>query len=125
MAIALAVLLLLLVSWLFQILGVFHNSGRVFEHAREVSAIMLADTLSDREKEQRMQQQSLAMFRLFFLILLGSAGALGVPVAALYGLDAIGWVHADPVISVTLSWPFLVAALVFFTVLYLVRRSRD
>jgi hypothetical protein len=79
--------------------------------------------LSDDEKEKLMQQSSLRMFGLFFVIMAIFAVAFLAPTAVLWGLDKAGVLSLQAVLDFAISIPFLVGTTVVGTAVWLVVRA--
>ena len=56
-----------------------------------------------------MQQHAKRLFVLFFLLTLGAAAALLLPVGVIWLLSRVGLFSYDDVVALLLSWQFLLA----------------
>jgi len=107
---------------LLQVLGVIKVSRQVLVLSRQVITTLQDTSLSDLDKEKAMQAFSLRLFKSFFLIVAGSALALGLPLLVVWGLQWLGLITLDAVIATSLSWPFLLVSLLLgMTAFYLLR----
>lgn len=79
-------------------------------------------TLGDDAKEEELRRQAVRLFGLFGRLAGGSLLALGLPLGALWGLDALGLASLSAVLSVLERWDFLVGATVVGVATYLLIR---
>jgi hypothetical protein len=109
---------------LLPVLGVLRAAARALDESRSVLAVV-GSNLSDDEKEQRLRRQALVLFSLFAKLGAGSAIALGVPLAAVYGLGRLGLWSFEAVVEVCMSWPFIaLCSLGVVCALWATRRRR-
>jgi len=66
------------------------HARAVGNRSRDSVDVFRDDALSDREKEEALQQQSGELFRLLGLLVGGSALALGLPLGAVWLLGHVG-----------------------------------
>ena len=66
------------------------HARAVGSRSRDSVAVLRDDALSDREKEEVLQQQSAELFRLLGRLVGGSALALGLPLGAVWLFGQIG-----------------------------------
>lgn len=78
--------------------------------ARQAALVMRDPALDDDEKETRVQQAALRLFRLFGSITLRVAAALLLPVLAVAALVGIGLVEVNAVLEAAISWPVIVVS---------------
>lgn len=102
--------------------GVVGLAGRAVSVAREAGAVMASKTLSDDEKEGRIQRATLSLFAAFFGLLLRAGGAFGVAAAILFAAQAAGLAAAQRVLALSISWPAILAATVVLTLAFWPRR---
>ncbi len=88
--------------------------------SRQAAAVMRDPALTDDDKEREVQRGTLALFRLLFLLLLGTAVALLVPLALLWLAGGMGWVGFDATMALFVRWDFLLAATAVGVAAYLV-----
>lgn len=74
--------------------------------------------LSDDDKEARIRQASICLFKLFGLIACIGTAAIAAPAVILWGGSAIGLYDLDRAIAVAVSWPFLLGSTLFAVLLY-------
>ena len=68
--------------------------------------------LDDDAKEAALQQSAKRLFTLFFILMIGAAVALFVPIGILWVFDYFGMISLDAVIELTLSLDFIIAGTV-------------
>lgn len=83
---------------------------QVGDRARESLAVLRDAEIDDREKERRMQRQSLRLFGLLAILVGGSLVALGVPLGMVWGLEQLGVGSLGGTLDVLERWDFLLAA---------------
>jgi hypothetical protein len=105
---------------------------RVIERAREIhqTAISALDILADPAmdelaKEKSMQRMAAQLFKQFFLITAGGSMALFAPLAVIWVADLGGLVSFAGVVSVSLSWYFLVGVTIVGFAVFGVALRRD
>lgn len=100
--------------------------GRAREVGRRSGACLDAlrdPSLGDEAKEEELRRQSVRLFGLFARLAGGSLLAVGVPLGAVWGLDALGLASLPDVLSVLERVDFLFGATVVGGAVYvLVRR---
>ena len=105
---------------LLQFLGVTKKSQNVVRIALHSMKIIGSSRLSDEQKESKLQKNSQRLFGLFFLLVLGSAIALTIPLAVLWLGESLGWLSLSAVLATTVSPVFLIVSTVLtIAVLYL------
>ena len=77
--------------------------------SRTAVGIVQDPELDDDAKGERMQQHAKRLFVLFFLLTLGAAVALLLPVGVIWLLSRVGLFSYDDVVALLLSWQFLLA----------------
>ena len=112
-------------SWLLVRLHLVEQAGRINAVVRDSAATMADRSLSDRDKEQALRRNSIALFGQFARITLGLALALGAPIALVWLLGLTALWSFDDAIAASLSWPFLVAGLILFVAVMIVGRRRS
>ena len=104
---------------LIQLLGVTEKSRNVVRIALHSMKIIGSSRLSDRAKELKLQKNSLRLFGLFFVLALGSAIAILIPLGILWLGDRLGWLSLSAVLATTVSPVFLiVSSIVAIAVLF-------
>lgn len=76
----------------------------------------------DAAKEEELRRQALRLFRLFGILAGGSLLALGLPLGAVWGLDAAGLASFPDVLATLERVDFLVAVTAAGAVVYAVAR---
>lgn len=106
--------------------GLVAMSGAVVAVSRRSLGVICNATLSDDAKEAALRKDAGEMFRLAFLLSLGSAAAILMPTGLLWLCDRFGWLSLDAVWDVAVSPAFLVAscAAVIFP-LFIMRRRKS
>ena len=104
---------------------------KLVPHALEVTSVSKAamgvvqdPKLDDDAKGERMQAHAKRLFVLFFLLTLGAAAALLLPVGVIWLLDRAGLFSYDGVLSVLLSWEFLLGTTAGATLFVWVRSRK-
>ena len=104
---------------LVRIFGLVEKSGEVFK----ISKLALSDIqnpgLDDDAKEVALQQHAKRLFSLFFLLTVGGAAALALPAGLLFLLEKMDLLSLNAVMTVTLSWEFLLASSVLIIAIIL------
>ena len=77
--------------------------------SRTAVGVVQDPELDDDAKGERMQQHAKRLFVLFFLLTLGAAAALLLPVGLIWLLSRVGLFSYDDVVALLLSWQFLLA----------------
>jgi hypothetical protein len=113
-----AVLLIVGVVVLIKLFGLFPRALQAMCTLRSVVSVINDPALGDDHKESLLQGYSLSLLGSFLDLLLRGAGAIAIPIGALWGLEFAGVVSFEAVLAQTLSWPLLLgsilAALVAF-----------
>ena len=105
--------------------GLVRNTGAVFARTQDAVGIMRSRELDDEEKEKALQRHALGLFGLLGKLVLGSAAALGAPLALVWLLEAAGVLSLAAVLDTLVEPRFLVAATAIgFAVHYLGGRIR-
>src|SRR5690606_3185459 len=106
-------------------LRVVSSSREVIALSRQAMAVITGQTLTDRDKERRLQAYTGALLKAFLFIVVGSAAAVGVPILLVWALEFTGVLQLNAVLAVTVSWSFLLAAtLVSVPLFYLLSRKK-
>lgn len=106
-------------------LRVVSSSREVIALSRQAMAVITDQTLTDRDKERRLQAYTGALLKAFLFIVVGSAAAVGVPILLVWALEFTGVLQLNAVLAVTVSWSFLLAAtLVSVPLFYLLSRKK-
>lgn len=102
--------------------------GRVVERSlavmttmREATGVMTSTTLSDDEKEARIQRDALAMLRAFALLTFWSLGAAVTAVLFVATGGALDLYDIKSVVAAAASWEVIVVAGIAMTALFVVR----
>ena len=104
---------------LIQLLGVTKKSRNVVRIALHSMKIIGSPRLSDRQKESKLQKNSLRLFGLFFVLALGGAIAILIPLGILWLGDRLGLLSLSAVLATTVSPVFLiVSSIVAIAILY-------
>ena len=103
---------------LLKVLGVIANSLEGLRLSSHSGAVFGNGELSDRQKERELQRVTLALFRLFALIMVGSVAAVGIPAGLIWLFHQFGPGSWADTLDTTLSWPFILASSVVGTAVY-------
>ncbi|MGD1920008.1 MAG: hypothetical protein ACFCAD_14605, partial [Pleurocapsa sp.] len=105
---------------LLQLLEVIKKSRNVVRIALHSMKILSSSRLSDRQKELKLQKNSLRLFGLFFVLAFGGAIAILIPLGVLWLGDRLGWLSLSAVLATTVSPVFLIfSSIVAIAVLFL------
>lgn len=101
------------------------NSQEVVTRSRGAVEIIRDESLDDEAKEIAIRKHAFRMFALSALLLSGGAGALLIPIGAVWLVGLTGWISAPDVVEMLQRWDFLAAATVVgIAAFYLVGRVR-
>ncbi len=75
-------------------------------------------SLSDDEKERLIQANTIAMFKLFGILLGGMALALLIPLFVVWVFDQLGWVSLPGVLSALTRWDVIVVVSIVGIIIY-------
>ncbi len=92
--------------------------------ARRSMADLRNPELDDDAKQAAMQRHAKRLFGLFFVITLGSAVAVLIPIGIVYLLDVVHLVSLTDALETTITWQFIVATVVLYLVGWWVLRKR-
>jgi len=107
-----AIFLVVAFVWLVFLFKAPSHLKRVLEVSQGATAALGDPNATDEDKEKAAQQSSMQLFGLFLLILASFAGALLLPVAALWLLGKVHLISFDAVMALATSITFLVGATV-------------
>lgn len=88
------------------------RAGEVGRRSRACLDALRDPSLGDRAKEEELRRQAVRLFGLFARLAGGSLLALGLPLGAVWGLDALGLASLRDVLSVLERVDFLLGATV-------------
>ncbi len=100
---------------------VVERSFAVVSTMREATGVMTSTTLSDDEKETRIQRDALAMLRAFAMLLFWSVCAIGLTILFVVSGGALDLYDTASVIAAAESWEVIVVAGIAMTALFVVR----
>ncbi len=118
---ALAVAILLFVAVL-KLGRVVQRSLDVVATVRGTLAVMASATMSEDEKESRVQKDALLMMRAFAILAFWSAVAVAVSVLAVVLGSLAGFYDLESAQAAAESWEVILAACVIMTAALVVRR---
>ena len=107
-----------------QLLRIPARASAVIARSRAAVGVLRDSAMTDLEKEKAMQGHAKSLLASFFVITLGSAIALAVPVGVVLALDAAGVVEFDAVLDRTLSWQIILGATVLGFAVWFARKGR-
>lgn len=107
MSFVLAALVVVGFALLVAALGLPGRARETAERARESLSVLRDPSLDDRSKERALQAQSLALFKLLGILAGGSLLAIGLPLLAVWGLEAMGVSSLGAVLGVLARVDFL------------------
>jgi len=105
-----ATLMVIMFAVLLHVLGLVQRTKEVVAIGQAASRTLRDASLSDSEKEHRMQQNSLALFRLLAVLILGTFFALAIPLAVIWVLQLAGILSVKGVLQMLARWDFIVGA---------------
>ena len=114
-----AALIVIGFSWLLVRLQLVERSGRINGVVRQSTATAADRSLSDDEKGRALRRQSLALFGLFGDLTFRLALAIGLPILLVWLLAFTRLWNFEGALEATVSWPFLIAGLLLFLVVFL------
>ena len=114
-----AALIVIGFSWLLVRLQLVERSGRINSVVRQSTATAADRSLSDAEKGRAMRRHSLALFGLFGDLTLRLALAIGLPILLVWLLAFTRFWTFEGALEATVFWPFLIAGLLLFLVIFL------
>jgi hypothetical protein len=109
---------------LVKIFGLVEKSTEVFSVSRLALSDIQNPDLDDEAKEAALQQHAKRLFGLFFLLAIGGAAALALPAGLLFLLERMGLLSLSAVMTLTLSWEFLLASSVLIIAIILLAKKR-
>ena len=109
---------------ILKIAGLVEKSTRVIAISKQAVAVLRDEGMSDDEKENLMQGHAKQLAGLFFLLTIGGLAAVFLPFALIWAFDQAGWISADSVLNVALSWPFITATTIAIVIAVVVGRKR-
>lgn len=109
---------------LFQILGLVTKSQDVVRISRHSLDIIRSPSLSDEEKESRLQQNSQKLLGLFLILAGGGAIAVALPLGVLWLGDRLGWLSLASSLETAISPLFLIVSGILAVVLLSNKPSR-
>ena len=108
---------------LIQLLGVIKKSHNVIRIALHSLKVIGSSRLSDEQKESKLQKNSKRLFGLFFVLALGSAIAILIPIGILWLGDYLGLISLSAVLATTISPVFiLVSSILMVALIFLKSR---
>ena len=110
-----AVLLVGAVIALSKVFGLFSTARQAVRTSRCTLDVMRNPEFGDERKEALLQEYSLALLKAFLDLLLRSIGAIAIPVALLWALEAVGVLSLQAILDLTFSWPFLLGSVIAAT----------
>jgi hypothetical protein len=114
-----AMLILLGFSWLLYRLQLVERSGRVSGIVRQSAATAADRSLGDAAKGQALRRNSLALFGLFADLTFRLLLAVGLPMLVVWLLAFARLWSFEGALEATVSWPFLIAGLLLFFIIFL------
>lgn len=121
-----AVLLVSVFIALFKLFRLIDVASGAVACSKESVATVLDNSLGDEEKELVLRSASKKLFVFFLKLTVGGALSLFIPVCIIAGMDLLGILSFDEVISFTLSWEFILITTVIMIFFFVVlRKSKD
>ena len=114
-----AALIVIGFSWLLFRLQLVERSGRIGGVVQQSTATAADRSLSDAEKGRALRSHSLALFGLFGDLTIRLALAIGMPIFLVWLLAFTRLWNFEGALEATVSWPFLIAGLLLFLVIFL------
>ena len=103
---------------LIQLLGVTNKSRNVVRIALHSMKVISSPRLSDEQKETKLQKNSKRLFGLFFILALGGAIAILIPLGVLWLGDRFGWLSLSAVLATTISPTFIIASTILMVAIF-------
>ena len=120
LAVVLASLALFVIS--FRLAGILPLALQAISRAHGAASVLVDSTKTDDEKERAARDTSIVLFGSFAMITALTVVALVPSIVWLALAVLAGLTNTAGLLSALLSWPAIVAALVFFAIDYLIRR---
>ncbi|MEM6349370.1 MAG: sulfotransferase [Cyanobacteria bacterium P01_D01_bin.14] len=121
-----SILLVVAFVALLKILGLNKRGNDIIEIALDSLEVLSLAEISDKEKESRLQRNSIKLFGLFFRLIFGFAIVLGLPLGLLWLGGQVGIISFYSVLNLTISPLFLIVSTLFvFLYLYLQNRKHS
>ena len=121
-----AVVLIIGFLLLIKYLKVIEKSSKVIDIAKQSILTIRDSESSDLQKEIAMQKYAKELLLLFLIIAVGSILALAIPSALVWLMELAGFLSFQSVITLTLSWEFIVGSIVIsIVVIWMMSRKND
>ncbi len=115
-----AMLVVVLFAILLNVVRLVPKTREVISIGQQALATLRDTTLSDDEKERRMQQSSLRLIALLFVLTAGTLVALLVPIALIWLSEFAGLFTVDGVLGMFLRWDFILGGSILGIAAYFV-----
>ena len=115
-----AALVIVLFAILLHLVRLVPKTKEVILIGQQAIATLRNETLSDYEKERKMQQNSLRLFRLLIVLLAGSLFALLLPLALIWLSEFAGIFSVEGVLDMFLRWDFILGGSILGIATYIV-----
>lgn len=115
-----AVLVILMFAILLNVVRLVPKTREVISIGQEAIATLRNVTLSDEEKEHRMQKSSLRLVGLLFILTAGTLVALLVPLGLIWLSEFVGLFSVDGVLKMFLRWDFILGGSIIGIAAYLI-----
>ncbi len=120
LAVALASLALFVIS--FRWIGILPLALQAISRAQGAASVLADSSKTNDEKERAARDTSVVLFGSFFMITALTVVALVPSIVWLALAVVAGLTSTAGLLTALLSWPAIVAALLFFVIDYLIRR---
>lgn len=109
---------------LFKLFNLAKQAGDAVTLSRAAFFEISRRDIDDDEKERNLRVHAVKLAVIFALLVTGGLAAAGLPVLLLWGLDYLGYVSIEAILTVAASWQFLLAATVFTLLVFWVPLKR-
>lgn len=109
---------------LLKLFGLIERSKRVISIAKSSVTVMQDKQMDDLGKEKAMQKNATDLLVLFLIITVLSALAVGLPFVLVWVMELAGLVTVNQVIELTLSWEFILVAIVLSVAYFWIIRKK-
>jgi hypothetical protein len=105
---AVAVVILFII--LIYLVGLVRHAREVIAISRSSMTVLRDASLDDDAKQKAFQKNSIRLFILLVLMLVGTAISLVAPIGVVWLFDRFGIVSLDAVLAILARWDFIVIA---------------
>ena len=105
-----ALLVILLFAFLLHLVRLVSKTKKVLSIGQQAIATLRNNALSDDEKERKMQQDSLRLLRLLFVLTSRGLVAILLPLVLIWLFSLVGLFSFEGVLSMFMRWDFILGS---------------